>query len=175
MEINSASARSLRFKHDYCLGLTNQQICLNNKAAGQFTTYVQSLAGLKTKIILPDWNQVFANKKVSVSRADIVLNIKSGSDAAPLLPHETLLFLAADSLGKNTLTADFLDLGGTYNSTDKQYKLNFTRQLQQILNGTVKDYGLYIVSGGSTSNARRTVLNGGNTMKLSITYTQQNN
>ena len=95
--------------------------------------------------------------------------------------HRTML-LASDSVtGKYIATADFNELNGIYNTTTKEYKLNITRHLQQILNGSVKDSRLYIVSGGVFSlvkiptNSRRTVLNGGSSMKLNITYTQQNN
>ncbi len=176
LEINDASARSLNFKHDYCNSYSvSPQVCNpTNPTMSHDTVFVQSLAGLKTKLILPDWKQVFKNKVTSINRADIVISVKSGTEVDPFKPHDNLLLLAADSIGKNTITADFLDLGGAYNSTTKEYKLNFTRHLQQILNGTVKDYGLYIVAGGSTSNARRTVLNGGTSMKITITYTQQN-
>jgi hypothetical protein len=37
-----------------------------------------------------------------------------------------------------------------------------------------KDYGLFIAAGGSTSNAQRTVLQGGSSMKLIVTYTKIN-
>jgi len=36
------------------------------------------------------------------------------------------------------------------------------------------DYGLFIAAGGSTSNAQRTVLQGGSSMKLIVTYTKIN-
>ena len=176
LEINDASARSLRFRHEYCNPISGagMQVCFNNSQMTHDTLFIQSLAGLKTKILLPDWNKVFNNHKVSINRADLVVSVKSGTDDL-LKPHDNLLLLASDSAGKNVLTIDFLDLGGGYDASSKEYKLNMTRHLQRILNGSVKDYGLYLVAGGSTSNARRTVLNGGSSVKLKITYTQQNN
>jgi hypothetical protein len=36
------------------------------------------------------------------------------------------------------------------------------------------DYGLFIAPGGNTSNAQRTVLQGGSSMKLIVTYTKIN-
>ena len=177
LEINGNSVRSLRFKHEYCnsYGVSPQVCNPVFPTMNHDTVYVQSLAGLKTKIMLPDWNQVFNYKKVSINRADLILTIKDGTDGGLFKPHENLLLVASDSAGKEVLTIDFFELGGTYSSTDKQYKLNLTRHLQRILNGNVKDYGLYIIAGGSTSNARRTILNGGSSMKINITYTQQNN
>lgn len=177
LEINGNSVRSLRFKHEYCnsYGVSPQVCNPVFPTMNHDTVYVQSLAGLKTKIMLPDWNQVFNYKKVSINRADLILTIKDGTDGGLFKPHENLLLVASDSAGKEVLTIDFFELGGTYSSTDKQYKLNLTRHLQRILNGNVKDYGLYIIAGGSTSNARRTILNGGLSMKINITYTQQNN
>jgi len=179
-----SGARSNRIKHEYCLDANvTPQVCNNNLALGQTCTYVQSLSGLKTRIVFPDWKQVFNNETVSIGKAELVLTIKSGSDADVFKPHLSLVLASTTNDGKDTVTADLVNsaLGGEYNTTTKQYKLNITRHLQQILNGSVKDNGLYIASGSfltSTiripTNARRTVLNGGSSMKLNITYTRQN-
>lgn len=184
MEINNTCVRSLRFQHNnYCTPISGvtPQVCYNDTAQGQITAYVQSLAGLKTKIKLPDLKQVFGTYNISINRADLIITLKQGTDDGVFKPHDNLLLLSMDTTGRYNVTSDFSTLGGNYSIADKQYKLNITRHLQQILNGNVKDNSLYIVAGGVLSalkiptNARRTVLNGGSSMKISITYTQQNN
>ena len=187
LEINNTCARSLRFKHDYDNCTTTRdvgaysQLCGNDTLNGQTYTFIQSLGGLKTKINLPDWNVVFKNKKASISHADLTVSIKKNSDLGLFKPHTSLLLMGTTSSGKYFLIDGGNNPGGGYNSVSKTYSFNITLYLQRILIGTVKDYGLYLVSGSILSefkipdNPRRTVLNGGSSMKLKINYTLQNN
>ncbi len=181
LELPLNGARSLRFRHYYSGSYgVSQQIADSLNPKNNDKVYVQSLAGLKTKIILPDLNTIFNNKPASINRADLIVTVKDSSDIGVLNHHEALLLFASDLEGNSTFTTDFFDLGGAYDASIKGYKLNLTRHLQRILNGSVKDYGLYVVAGGSISNPRRTVLNGGvlnggAEMKIHITYTQQKN
>jgi hypothetical protein len=50
--------------------------------------------------------------------------------------------------------------------------------LQQTLTKIVeeggKDYGLFLVAGGSTSNAQRTLLKGNSSLKLIVAYSKFN-
>ena len=128
------------------------------------------LGGLKTKINLPDWNVVFKNKKASIAKATLTVSIKNNSDAGVFKPHASLLLLFTNSDSTYTRIDGGNSPGGGYNSDSKTYSFNMTIYLQRILNGSVKDYGLYLVSGSILSelkipdNPRRTVLNGGSSM-----------
>jgi hypothetical protein len=46
--------------------------------------------------------------------------------------------------------------------------------LTKIVEEGGKDYGLFLVAGGSTSNAQRTLLKGNNSLKLIVTYSKFN-
>jgi uncharacterized protein YgbK (DUF1537 family) len=93
-----------------------------------------------------------------------------------------MLIFASDSLGKNVSIIDASEAssyyGGSYNSTNKEYTFNIARHVQQTLTKIVeeggKDYGLFLVAGGSTSNAQRTLLKGNNSLKLIVTYSKFN-
>ena len=43
-------------------------------------------------------------------------------------------------------TTDFVKYGGNYNSTTKQYVFNIARQVQKIMNGSLTNYGFYLVN-----------------------------
>ena len=97
--------------------------------------------------------------------------------------HANLLLLGSDSLGKNTVFIDALEtssgyFGGSFDLSTTSYSFNIARYLQQTLTKVVdkggKDYGFYLIPGGSTSNAQRTVLQGGAAVKLIVTYTKIN-
>jgi hypothetical protein len=68
--------------------------------------------------------------------------------------------------------------GGAYNSSNKEYRFNIARHLQQVVNGIKENLGLYLVvwTSDRPNKANRVVLNGakrhsGN-MRLQITYTK---
>ncbi|MBK9402807.1 MAG: hypothetical protein IPN36_18810 [Bacteroidetes bacterium] len=46
--------------------------------------------------------------------------------------------------------------------------------MKKVVENGGKDYGLFLVAGGSTSNAKRTVLQGQDAIKLIVTTTKIN-
>jgi len=139
---------------------------------------IQSMAGLKTRIKIPHLSEL-KNKlgNVSINNAQIIFKLEPGSDPDGFTPHSNLIVFGSDSAGKNTLLIDATEsslyYGGIYNASSKEYKFNISRYVQRVLTGT-KDYGLYLVAGGSTSNAQRTILQGGTNVRFIITYTLVN-
>jgi hypothetical protein len=138
------------------------------------------MAGLKDSLVIRNITSLYSNGPVSVSSARLVFGLEDGTTANLFEPHNNLLIFASDSIGKNVPTADALEpasfFGGTYNPTEKKYTFNVARYLQQtvtkLVEGTGKDNGLFLVAGGSTSNARRTVLKGQGNVRLIVTTTK---
>jgi hypothetical protein len=168
--LDNNSSRFNWFRHSYNADLTDT---LNDP-----NLVIQSMAGLKTKIMIP-WLQELKNKygNIAINNAQIIFKLNPGSDAGGFTPHDNLIIFASDSTGANTLIIDATETsgyyGGVYNSTTGEYKFNIGRHVQRLLNGQ-KDYGLYLVAGGSTTNARRTVLQGGANVRFIVTYTLVN-
>ncbi len=166
--INENSARNNRYKHQY-----NPTVF---DSVNPTTFYVQSMAGLKTKLQFPNLMNLTANHPVSINNATIVVKIKPGS-TTPLTNHLSLIVRAADSLGRNTLIIDEFESNNVINGlfTNDICTLNISRYLQSVVNGDLKNYGIYLVASGSLSNARRTFLEGPVEVKLNLTYTHPNN
>ena len=165
--INSNSARNNRFQHQYNMAVFD--------TVSPTTLYVQSMAGLKTKIEFPNLMNLVDSHAVSINKAELVIKLKSGT-SSPLANHSSLLVYAPDSLGRNTLIADVFEpagfVGGGF--SNNEYKLNISRYIQEVINGKFKNYGIYLVAIGSVSNAQRTFLDGTG-IKFNLTYTLQNN
>ncbi len=142
----------------------------------------QSMAGLKTKCKIVDLSKLYANGKVAIASAKVKFVTKTGTIDGKYVQHNNLLLLGSDSLGKNTTFIDALEsssyFGGSYDQATTSYTFNIARYLQRTLTNVVdkgqKDYGFYLIAGGSTSNAQRTVLEGGSSVKLIVTYTKVN-
>lgn len=143
---------------------------------------VESMAGLKDSLVIQNLSSLYANGPVSISSARLIFNLQDGTTTNNFNPHTNLLIFGSDSLGKNVTTADATETssyyGGAYDATNEQYSFNIGRYLQQTLTKVVenggKDYGLFLVAGGSTSNARRTVLQGPQNIQLIVTSTKLN-
>mgnify|MGYP000892969593 FL=1 len=172
--IDANAVRFSYFKHDYLP--SNTDLVQDNQLV------VSSMAGLKDSIFIPHLKELYANGPIAISKAELVIKRLSGSSTTGFLNHDNLLVFGSDSLGKNTSIADALEsttyYGGSYDATHEEYKFNVARYVQQTLKKVVenggKDYGLFIAAAGSTSNARRSVLQGGTSMKLIVTYTKIN-
>ncbi len=138
--------------------------------------YVQSLAGIKTKIELPFLNNLIQNGNISINKAEIITNLDNSSTAT-YAANPSLFLVGIDTAGKSYFLPDFIEsttgFGGTL--TSNSYTFLITRYIQQILSGTRTNNGLFLVSSGAASSAYRTIVGGsGNStlkMKLRIQYT----
>jgi hypothetical protein len=168
--LDNNSSRFNWFRHDYNADLEDT---LNDPRL-----IIQSMAGLKTKISIP-WLLELKNRfgNISINNAQMIFKLSPGTDAGGFTPHDNLIVFGSDSSGANTLLIDATEsslyYGGVYNSSTGEYKFNIGRYVQRVLTGQT-DYGLYLVAGGSTTNARRTVLQGGANVRFIVTYTLVN-
>lgn len=143
---------------------------------------VASMAGLKDSLVIKNLTSIYDEGPVSVSAARLIIKLQDGTTGSNFNPHSNLLIFGSDSLGKNITTADATETsayyGGAFDDTRDEYVFNVARYVQQTLKKVVenggKDYGLFLVAGGSTSNAKRTVLQGQDAIKLIVTTTKIN-
>ena len=112
------------------------------------TTFVQTMAGCKTKIEIPHLLNLvkgLTNERVIINEAALVLTPLNGSvNSYYPLPARLYLFQPGATSKQNTAILDFLDFldpnssslsiyGGTYNSLTGNYTIRFTRHLQSVL------------------------------------------
>jgi len=119
------------------------------------TTFVQSMAGAKTKIDIPWLSSLIPQdgKRISVGKAELIFRPVAGTYSAPFtLPKRMLLLEPDKETGLNSPIIDLLEpfYDGNYNATANEYRFNITRHIQSLLsdmqrNGVNSNRGLFLV------------------------------
>jgi hypothetical protein len=175
--INSESKKFNRFNHNY--SNTDVEKHLAGSGFDSTITYVQSMGGVKTKLLIPNIKELTKEGNVIINKAELVLTINDGSDFS-LKAIENLVLTGINSSGTPTFLIDYFEgsdyFGGTVDNTTKTYRFNISRHLQDIIQNNTADYGLYLMSSGSAVNANRSIINSfkhpSNKIKLNITYSK---
>ncbi|MEO6883608.1 MAG: DUF4270 domain-containing protein [Bacteroidia bacterium] len=177
--INGSSARFGHFYHNY--RGTSVLAQYSDTTLGTNNVYVQSIAGVKTEIKIPHLQNWTDSGKIVVNKAEFDISVNAAyADNSYLAPTQMYL-VAIDSMGKEEILPDqnvsSNYFGGVYNTANSTYTFDIARYVQQVLNGHLKNRGLYLVAGGSAVNANRVVLYGGSKtnpgkMRLRLTYTK---
>lgn len=173
-------ARFSHFEHNYSSAteITNQLATADNTQ--QDKVFVQPMAGVRTKITMPHISGFFKNGRVAINKAELILPVEPSSVSSVFSAHPKLVVTIADSELGPVFMPDYFEgatyFGGDYDSTNKVYKFNIARYVQQVLNGTKENQGLYIITNARPTTANRVQLIGGNQtlpnhVRLKITYT----
>ena len=141
------------------------------------TTYVQALGGMRTVLRMPGIGSLAGEGRV-LAKAELVVPVK-GSYYPLLAPPSQLFIFRKDEDGADAFLPDQLGgigaIDGTYNASDRVYRFNITRYVQQVLNGTLEEGRLMLVPGSSGVSANRAVLAGpadaSAPMRLRLTFT----
>lgn len=194
--LNGSQPVAAQFTHDYTG--TNIQTQLNNATTQYDFTYVQGLAGLRTKIRFPYIDKLKELGNITINKAELIVTVVGGTDN--YIPSPRLLLYTNDIASQRQFVPDFganpavgladLDFGGFYDSKNKRYKFVVTTFVQDILRGRSKQYDTFLApvsinysrqSGPipSGSTASRAVLGSGKSgvtykMKLNIFYSKIN-
>ena len=158
------------------------EIC-GDTTKGKNVLYVQSMAGLKVRILYPYLKDLVKKGKIVVNKADLIVDVDDSTDNtfSRYTPPASLQLVEEQS-GLIRFLADQYDgtayFGGTYNSTNREYRFNIARHIQQILDGVEDNLGLYLIvlTSNRPNTPNRVVLKGtkrktGN-IRLQITYTK---
>lgn len=187
--MGSGCASINSFKHDYTSSLTGS--ALTSSSASDSVLYVQSMAGVKSKITFPFLKSL---GKILINKAEVEVTqvFDPVTDDSVFHTPARMILLGSNASGKNTLIPDlatnaFLKYGGYPSSfvnengqTVVKYSFSIADQLQLVMsklqNGD-DDYGFFLVTYQSTELADRIVLGGANRndkarMKLKLTYTK---
>lgn len=151
---------------------------LADSTQGQVATYVQALGGLRTEVRFPYLDRYATTAFRAVAKAELVLPIAGDYHDTYLPPNQLFAFRKADD-GSDLLVPDQISgqgqVGGFYDETNKEYRLNLTRWVQGVINGTYANTGLSLVPGANGVSVNRALLAGpadpGTPMRLVLTFT----
>lgn len=121
-------------------------------------SYVQSNAGIKTRVLMPNIENIAKTHDIAVIGAQIVFTLADGKDDAVYKAPNNLWLQNADSIGRISFLEDFLEInptsyyGGTYSVVNGkgQYSFNITRHVQHLLTtfhqtGKSINYGMNLI------------------------------
>lgn len=149
-------------KHDY----TGTEIAtqLANPNTQYATTFLQPLAGLKNRISFP-YLRKFASElgKVAINKAELVIDLSSGSDVIPYNAAPRLALYRYDIAERRQNLPDnnpqtqnnpggdprypinqLYSFGGVFDPVKKQYIFNITLYIQDLIDGKTQDYGTFL-------------------------------
>lgn len=175
------SARMTHFSHEYFTPITPVGEQLNDPNHDTSIVYVQSMAGVKTKIRFPNLKNFVAGGMIAVNKAELEITVTDNSDNRLAVP-DKLLILGVDANGNPVFLLDQFEgsayYGGTYSTSERKYKFNIARHIQNVLTGQSEDYGLYLAVSGGVVQANRVIIGGAThpnyRMKLNLYYTKPN-
>ncbi|NNC86262.1 MAG: DUF4270 domain-containing protein [Bacteroidia bacterium] len=160
--IDGNTIRTNVFEHDYTGTPVEAQ--LMDSTLGHTETYVQAMAGVKTRLEFPHLDKLEDLGNIAVNLAELTIPVKNGT-FDDLDPNNAIILLASDSIGQDATIIDLvnelnLDYGGFYDEDKEEYKINFTRHFQRLLTGQAKNFGMFLVANNATLTPNRVVLEG---------------
>jgi hypothetical protein len=177
-------------KHSYSTNISTQ---LANDTVQYPVTYLQGLAGLRNKVSFPYLSNFIKTLggKIVINKAELVVDLSSGTDVSPFVPAPRLALYTYDIAGlraniKDNATPASSTYGGFYDATTKNYTFIVTSYLQDLIDGKATDYGTFISTSSPTefdltppvTSAARSIIGSfgstTNKVKLNIYYTKIN-
>ncbi|MDN3587703.1 DUF4270 family protein [Pedobacter aquatilis] len=159
-----SSIVTANIKHDYTGTAIKTQ--LDNPTVQYGVTYLQGLAGVRTKISFPtlkNFTSVYG--KAVVNKAELVIDLSAGTFALPFVPSQRLSLYRWDIAEQEVNVPDHDQsgtsangatysgdprakpdaiFGGYYDSLKNRYIFNVTAYVQDLIDGTKIDYGTFI-------------------------------
>jgi hypothetical protein len=151
--VSNTGARINLFRHDFSSapGVLNQ---LNNSGQDFSETYLQSMAGLKTKIEIPGLLELLNSGVYGILNARFEFSYDPGQIQNGFPAFDRLILIKSDSVGRNTLILDQLLESDKYDGNKKSgyyYPFYISREIQDILNnfrlyGINYNTGFYLIA-----------------------------
>ncbi len=143
-----------------CLNLFNTKEDINI-ISDSTRTYIQSMAGYKSKISIMDKDslQALLTGK-AINKVLIHFNVENGSQDQ-YAAHEKLFLVRLDQEGTTLFLRDFIAEGEAHFGgflADDKYEFNITRYFHEFINDDSYTNDLYLLPAGGAVNANRTIL-----------------
>ncbi|MFH0867608.1 MAG: DUF4270 domain-containing protein [Bacteroidota bacterium] len=181
--IDESSARFNHFNHSnylYADPYLRSEI-YGDTAKGDSLLYLQGMAGLKIRIQYPYLTDLVKNGRVAINKAELIIPVEDyNTSLEDFVPPEKLV-LIEEKDGNIRFLLDQYEgaayYGGTYDATNKQYKFNIARHVQQVIDGIKENIGLSLVvyTADRPNKANRVVIKGSKrteNLRLLVTYTK---
>lgn len=174
--MNAESVKYSRFDHNYTGTDIEAQLLGNGDTT---LTYVQTLAGVKTKIEIPHIKRILNEGDVAINQAKLTVTLENNSDLTfAAVPTLTLVGISEE--GTSVFLPDFFEglnfFGGFLEQTEKTYTFNIPRHLHSMIYNPSENKGMYLLATGQSISANRSVLgtqkNSTAKLKLEIIYTK---
>lgn len=183
--VNNTTRKVNVYQHNY----KGTQLLQNLNQPNADRLFVQSMGGVKTKVILPNFDTVpgFGAGTYVVNKAELFIPVDPTAYSPTYPRPSTVVVLApsSDTTYSNLINppnANIRDLtdvssvyyGGGFNNDSLGYEFGISLHLSDILNKQVKNKGLYIVNELAAVKADRLVLTNvpGRKIRLRIIYTK---
>lgn len=178
--INSDCARYNSYSFDY--SGTPYETVVDSPLPGTDFCAIQAGSGLKTRIVFPGIRSLNENETRTINKAELILSVRE--DLQGDFESQSQLFvLTTNEEGETVSIPDQFEgpvhVGGLYNDSEKEYRFNVSRFIQEVLNGTAASDTLFIVSNNSGVSVTRVILGGteygadeGNNMRLRLTWSE---
>ncbi len=175
--ISKFSARVNSIEHDY----SNTPFAgeINTQTATDTLIYIQATGGLKSKILIANLESWKDSVNTAINKAELIFEIDTvASDIHNFAPPTQLLFTIIDSTGAEYLPIDYVfnpAFYGGYLWNDYTYRFNITQHLQEIIRGSIGNFGFFLTPAYKNNEANRVVIKGSDSgagIKLIITYSK---
>ncbi len=184
-QLNRRYSHFDNFDYTHASEEIQQQIFQGDTVAGIERTFVQSMSNFRTKIWLPEPEDLIDNSsgQIAINSARLYLPIDAELLQDDFDYASRLILLRGDEKGDIVNLTDFelgvAYFGGALDEDKKEYSFNISRHFQKVLSGETPNYPLFLRASNSFENASRAVLKGPsreeNPMRLEIRYTQPGN
>jgi len=186
---NSLCGRFNHFDHNNYLNAApelRQQVVQHDTTLGKNNLYVQGLGGVRVRIRLPFLKTFGKSGKIAINSA--TLTIKNSETDTSLQPPVKLILVIVDTAGHVAFLVDETEgtsyAGGYYNRVARTYQFRITRHMQQVVDGKIKNYDMFLMANDPSANVlvpNRVMLTGTNPqlpslsadrIKLQVIYTK---
>jgi len=181
--ISTDGVKYSRFAHNYTGTDLIKHLPPVNPTRDTTITYLSTMAGVKTKLEIPNIKGLLSDGAVIINKAEIIFSLESGSTFEGNFDKEleSLSLVGIDANGSAFFLPDFYEgidyYGGSYNSSTKTYTFNIARHINDLLYKTTTDYGLYLIANGGSISANRSIIGSSTSpnitkIRLNITYSK---
>lgn len=185
--VTSSDTYFNQITHDYSQGNEAfvNQVVNGDTLLGQQTVYVQTMGGVRTKLLFPNlshWTDSLENSHIVINDARLILPA-SDVDTTIFTAPKTLVLVGFNADGNTYILPDYMEgtnyFGGSYDANTHTVSFRISEYIQDLLLKKEDNLGVSLGINGAAYNAQRLVLNGPesqneNKMRLQITYSTVN-
>lgn len=181
--VTSSDTYFNQITHDYTQGNEAfvSQVVNGDTLLGQQTVYVQTMGGVRTKLLFPKlshWADSLEGSHIVVNDARLILPA-ADVDTAVFTAPKTMVLVGFNADGSTYMLPDYMEgsnyYGGTYNASTNTVSFRISEYVQDIIQKREDNLGISLGINGAAYNAQRLVINGpesqnDNRIRLQVTY-----